>query len=636
MINPIIHSPGVYFDPQNPIYFYNDYWKIVTHVDIVSIQPRLKLLSFYIENTFDVCNRAQPLKPKIVDCRDILNPTKVLLKSNTIKLQSLSHIISVNPPNRIIKRSLEFGGEILKFFFGTLDADDARKYDSAISTCQQDETQIFNLMKDNIHVVQSSINSFNSSIYKLNDNEEKLNYQINLMNNILSNYSKNNNALENIVRINGYISIIESSLLTLSNILDSILNSILFSKLNILHPSVISPTNLLTELEKYSNSINKKLDFPITLNLNNIHTIIDVSQLTSYYYNNKIIFIIQIPLISPVKYNVYRCIPLPTPHDENQPSTFALIHPTKSYLAVTDDRLSYSSFDNMRDCHSINNLYSICPYISTYSTIYNPICETKLLTDVNLKLPAECNYKLIYGHIDIWQNVNNNKWIYVQSEPTKLTVKCDDEIKDTQLSGTGVITLPANCVGFCKTIQLTPSSTKTISVASQLEINFDITLDDCCKRDIFNDSVHLLSPITLTNIDLESLTHASHKLDSLEKEINKIQDQPHIIKYGSYYSTFTYILITTMSLFCTYKLYRFCQNRRRKINQRHTPDSCCIKIFNQCYTQTIDSKSNQSLELNEISHDQLSIRSLPDFESYQKGGLKNVRNSTSNRNIFNN
>lgn len=249
MINPIIHSPGVYFDPQNPIYFYNDYWKIVTHVDIVSIQPRLKLLSFYIENTFDVCNRAQPLKPKIVDCRDILNPTKVLLKSNTIKLQSLSHIISVNPPNRIIKRSLEFGGEILKFFFGTLDADDARKYDAAISTCQQDETQIFNLMKDNIHVVQSSINSFNSSIYKLNDNEEKLNYQINLMNNILSNYSKNNNALENIVRINGYISIIESSLLTLSNILDSILNSILFSKLNILHPSVISPTNLLTELE---------------------------------------------------------------------------------------------------------------------------------------------------------------------------------------------------------------------------------------------------------------------------------------------------------------------------------------------------------------------------------------------------
>ncbi|XP_059051289.1 uncharacterized protein LOC131846088, partial [Achroia grisella] len=293
-------------------------------LDIVGTLPESGIQKFkYILTLQDDLTKFSSAYPmitstteEIADCNDILNPVKVLLRSNAIKFQSLSHIVSTNSSIRINKWSLEFGGEILKFFFGTLDADDARKYDAAISTCQQDETQILNLMKDNIHVVQSSINAFNSSIYKLNDNEEKLNHQINLMNSMFSNYSNYNNALENVFRLNSYINIIESSLLTLSNILDSILNSILFSKINILHPSVISPMNLLTELEKHS---------------------------------------------------------------------------------------------------------------------------------------------------------------------------------------------------------------------------------DIC--DIFNDSVHLLSPISLTNINLESLRHASHKLDNLEKEINKIQDQPHIIKYGSYYSTFTYILI---------------------------------------------------------------------------------------------
>ncbi|KAH9633112.1 hypothetical protein HF086_006777 [Spodoptera exigua] len=435
-----------------------------------------------------LCSKIEP--EEYSNCRDIFNSIEVLLETNYVKAHSLSHIISKDTANRF-KRALEFGGEILKFFFGTLDAEDARNYDAAIDACEKNDNEIFRLMKDNIHIVKSSINSFNSTITKLNQNEVKLNSQINKLNQILSLVTTNNDKVLLLTKLNNLVNIVEGSLLTISNFLDTIVNAILFSKANILHPSILSPSKLFHELSLRSSSINNKLDFPVPLTLDNIHTIIDVSKLISYYYNNRIFFILQIPLIYPIKYVVYKIIPLPTPHDNTKPNTFALITPSKSYIALTDDRLHYSLFDNLQQCSNVNNEHMICPLGSVYSSITNPCCETKLLTEVNLSLPSECNSKLIYGDVDIWQTLNNNKWIYVQSKLNKLTVQCDkSDMKDHPIIGTGILKLTDDCVAFSKTIRLEPSVSTNFVITDQLKVDFDITQDDCCKR-IFSISQYL-------------------------------------------------------------------------------------------------------------------------------------------------
>lgn len=277
----------------------------------------------------------------------------MLIQTNYDKLQSLSHIISDRQTNKA-KRSLEFGGEILKFFFGTLDADDARKYDAAIESCKKSETEMFHLMRDNIHIIKSTINNFNTTIYKLNQNEIKLNSQIEKMNNIFSQITNTDNLLLYISKLNNLLNIIEGSLLTISNLLDTTLNSILFSKVNILHPSVISPLSLYNELFKHSNQISKGLDFPVALNIETIHSLIDISKLSSYYYKNKVIFVLQIPLVTPDKFTVYKNIPLPTPHDDSH-NTFALIQPSNSYIALSDDRLHYAMLNTLDKCKIINS-----------------------------------------------------------------------------------------------------------------------------------------------------------------------------------------------------------------------------------------------------------------------------------------
>lgn len=605
-ITPISHSPGIYFEPIYNIRFYNDHWNVVTHINIISLEPYLNNSESLLRKIHNLCEKLQ--EQDIIQCKDFSSPIEILIQSNLIKSQSLSHLIVNKSPTKV-KRSLEFGGEILKFFFGTLDADDARKYDAAIESCQKSETEMYRLMKDNIHIVQSTIHNFNSSLYKLNQNEVKLNSQINIMNEILSQVSKTDNLLYHISHINSLLNILESSLISISNILDTTLNAILFSKVNVLHPSVISPISLFNELYKQSIHISKRLDFPVELSLNNIHSIIDVSQLSSYYYNNKIIFVLQIPLISENKYIMYKNIPLPTPHSGSHNKTFALIQPSSAYTALSEDRLHYTIFNNLNDCKTINSEYSICKLQTIYSCILNPSCESKLLTEVILTLPEECNSRFMYGHIDIWHKLKNNRWIFVQSHMLKLNIKCDNDVTDYSILGTGYVKLAENCIGYSKTIQLIPSFSKSFEIKSSINIDFDITADDCCSKEKINKTLPYLSPISLTKINLDSLQYSSHKLDNLENELNNLETQSHFVKYGVYYSSFTYFLIISIFLFLAYKVYKCCRKNR-------SSSDYCIQIFNQCNNKKIikhKSKISNSIEMNDIStsDDDKSVKSLP-------------------------
>ncbi|XP_063635018.1 uncharacterized protein LOC134805693 [Cydia splendana] len=466
-ITPILQSPGLYFDPSTTIRFYRDSWNVVTHINIISLDPHLKNIERLLNETTTICNKIN--LTSLFDCNDIATSTQILLESNFAKSSSLSHLLSHNTTvNTKLKRSIELGGKILKFFFGTLDADDARKYDSAIESSQKNEHEIFHLMKENMHIVKSSINAFNSTISKLNSNEIKINLQLEHMTQAISQVTKVNEQLTYMSRVNNLVNVIESSLLTISNYLDSILNAILFSKANILHPSILSPMTLYHELTANNKNANTNSNFPVPVTIENIHSIIDISKLTSYYFNKKMVFVLSILLTYPERYVVYKSLPLPVPHEIENPNTFSLIHPTSSYIAISDNKMHYTLLDDLNICTTVNSEYSICPLLTIYSSISNPCCETRLFTEIPKSLPKECDSKLIFGDVDIWHVLNNNKWIFVQSKPCHLTVKCNDNIEDYSVSGTGILKLTDDCVGFSKTIKLLPSMSKDVSIQRML------------------------------------------------------------------------------------------------------------------------------------------------------------------------
>lgn len=104
-IEIIEHSAGIYFDPTSIVYFQTDNWNVITYVDMINIRPYMENIEKSIENISTFCEKARNLPNINLECKDTINPLEILINSNNLKLESLSHLISDNRQ----KRALEFG-----------------------------------------------------------------------------------------------------------------------------------------------------------------------------------------------------------------------------------------------------------------------------------------------------------------------------------------------------------------------------------------------------------------------------------------------------------------------------------------------------------------------------------------------
>lgn len=448
-------------------------------------------------------------------------------------------------------------------------------YTNAIHQVQSDENKLAHLMKDNIHVIKSTISTFNNSMSKVNENENRLNINLQIIEKSLQEIGNSNDKLEIKSKLSLLLNSLESIIISLSFDIDDLNNAILFSKNNVLHPTVLSPYKLFTELDQNKNNLPKHCELPVTLSLQNIHEIIDISSLVCFYNYNKIILVLRIPLVLPQTYNLFHVIPLPVPYDVSKPDTFALVAPSKSYIAITNDRMFYSLFDNLDNCKSIGKKCFVCVLESVFSTIANPTCETVLISEVITTLPRSCETKLLHGSIDIFHKLNNNRWIFVQSEPGKCHITCESEPNnnDEILFGTGILSIPKNCKAFFKTLQFSYSESITTNISLYIS-NFTLIDDDCCEKTKINKTLANLPFVKLSNVNnLNSLLHASIQLNDLEKELNKLENPSHLVKYSTHYLSAIYVLIGLVLLYMCIRI--------RKLFCLRNPNHC-VQIYNQC------------------------------------------------------
>ncbi|CAG9793029.1 unnamed protein product [Diatraea saccharalis] len=178
--------------------------------------------------------------------------------------------------------------------------------------------------------------------------------------------------------LNTHFSILNSLSAMIIEEIDLIVNSILFAKQNVLHPHIISPKEIYHELTS-NIKILKHKEFPVRLTLEDIHILIDISTLNIFYMNFKLVFVLNIPLVTSQEYELYHVLPLPIPHTF-QDLTYALVQPTKRYLGITTNRHSYVQFNNLDQCKKLSREHFICQDLNEYSAMSNPSCESLLIT----------------------------------------------------------------------------------------------------------------------------------------------------------------------------------------------------------------------------------------------------------------
>ncbi|VVC95660.1 unnamed protein product [Leptidea sinapis] len=127
-------------------------------------------------------------------CENTLSSLLVRYEDIKREYNSISHVISSRN-----KRSAWFGaiGTAFRHIFGTLDKNDAIKYDQAIESVQTDEKTLAKLVKENILVTTTTLSSFKETIKHLESNQKALDE------NIYKLFSKYNNVTNKLKKIKG-------------------------------------------------------------------------------------------------------------------------------------------------------------------------------------------------------------------------------------------------------------------------------------------------------------------------------------------------------------------------------------------------------------------------------------------------
>lgn len=504
----------------------------------VNVSP----IEHHLKNIHDVFSiiRFQCRENKETDttqCQNLLQPLETLYNDIKGDFKSISHIIS----NSISKRSAWIGGigVVFKHIFGTLDEDDAKNYENAIRVLYDNDKQLKDSIKKTIMVSQSAISNINQSIHELNTNEAKLNDVIEGLSFSMTNVTDRLDRLSFKVRLSNILNILQTNLLAMSFKVEDLLNSILLVKSNILHPSILNPSQMYNDIVSNLKILPKYKDFPINLEINNIHALINTADLTCYYVDYKLMFIVKLPLVSLEQFNIYKSIPLPTPHANGKLNSFAMIIPSGQFLALSKDKLSYTYLKDMNNCKQIPTNTYLCETTEIYAVLHNPSCETEIITKALNSLPDICVYKFLVGDVDIWHRLNNNKWVFVQSKPTRLSIECNTNVSEIVISGTGVLNVPANCVAFYKNIKFITKVYPKLNVPIATSY-FNIINDSCCNFYRFSKISATIPFSKIKSVNLDSLNDFKSVSNQISKDL--------MIKAPSFNNHVTFPIFSILSI----------------------------------------------------------------------------------------
>lgn len=509
-----------------------------------------------------LCNQYQLEISGDLECHSMLEPLSVRYNDIVSEYSSFSHLTSSNR----VRRSAWLGivGTLSKTIFGTLNEDDAIKYDNAIQSIQNNEKKLSSLIKENILVTTTTLSKLNKTFHDVKTNEVNLNLAIDDLSQKLKNISQISNEINFKVKLNSILNSLESSLLALSFQLQDITNAIILCSQHILHPAILPPAQLYEELVDNYIHLPLGTKLPIDLDLSNIHKLINVSNVVCFTLNNKIIFVLKIPLVSPRQYNLFHCIALPTPHTSVETQYFSFVKPSYKYIAMTKDKSEYCNLPSLTECKIISDQEYICDIPSVYPTSANPSCESELLSTLVTTLPVQCKTDFIHGHIDLWKRITNNRWLFVQSVNNKLFIECYKQtITEVNIIGTGIFKSPENCIAYSKTTRLVPKLNNVNVNISIVQPDFSIINDSCCNLLNIKEKSHE-SPVKLENIDLDLFTlDLKSKFKTIYDEADQIQNQHPILKYETHYSVAIILILISIFLFFMYKFVIVIKSRSR-------------------------------------------------------------------------
>jgi hypothetical protein len=598
------------------MFFYPTQWKVISYVNLkptLSLWKQIKTHQSQIVNYCRTINNATWYT--LTDC----NAFTPYVRSKVKYVDQLKDIIAeyLTPqPKRVKRGILNFGGDILKFLFGTLTQSDAKKYTEHIKTLENEQQSFLRISQEQMVVLKSAITSFNITMRKVNRNERLLNENLQRLNQLLvDEINQIHTQIDSVMMVNENIRQIQRGLLECQHTFEILVDAFLHAQDGVIQPQLMTLTKVRDMVK--TESLPDGLDFPSfpSIELSKIITPVIFSQ------NLYLVYILQIPLLQSTPYQLYKLQPFPI---QQQEKVFTYIKATKEFIFTNTIRQKYGklSYSELQACFMPNELSYVCKEnIPIVTYIPNMDCESTLIHPSTMQIPSKvCEQRVLTLENTYWIPLHlSNEWLFTAPSTELFTVLCGTEKFQLTLHNRGKLYLPPRCKGY--------STHNTLYALSTLESNNsqdDIlplaSVDiDCCLTVEEKEQLHkipLQKPLTNILSSIEDLNMASVKIDEVQKLIDaeKAKRYEHFqvltATWGTVVITIVLIIICICCSCCCCKCCRRCVfwiwdkwTPRECISQ--TRERCCV-ITNINADRVLYSELPQTPPLTPIS-----VRSLP-------------------------
>jgi hypothetical protein len=250
-----------------------------------------------------------------------------------------------------------------------------------------------------------------------------------------------------------------------------------------------------------------------------------ISTVDTYLVANNLVYIVQVPLVMPSVFSVFKVIPFPM-QVEGTKGNYTLIQPEKEFVVIDNIKGVFAKLEqnDLQQCKRIQVKELICkqefPLFSSHmSTDY----EIQMSQPTQL-VPQGCTWKAVELKETLWVNLQENTWLYVAPVPERLTVLCSgQEPIAVEIKGDGVLTFVSACTGYGNVIirSLTVQSVNNTGKDSYQPLDLS---HDCCEMTIDTlalGEINFETPInSIPNHD-EELHVAVRKVQNVERLVNE-------------------------------------------------------------------------------------------------------------------
>lgn len=444
---------------------------------------------------------------------EIFNHLKYLHK------KALNKYRNIKPTHRQKRGLINVVGKAYKWAFGLLDSDDAARYDNAIKTLDKNQQKIHHDLENMLTITKEFMNETNNVIEKVLINQNQIYGQIKILQ---DNVNKNTLFL----KLQNWINVMIIDCQNMIEILDTLENSVLFARLNIVDSNILS----LIELDNILESI--KSIYPNGIvNFEYKQSYLEIIKLEVLYVQNKLLFNFHIPITNENLFDYYKLFPIPNNGE--------ILIPPEPYIIIdNEDHYFLREACNMVEDYCIhyektpNKLPSCIPQLLRGNQLHN--CSTIMVNSI---------------HKTLMEPVDDANVIIVPAKSEKITKQCPHQ-EYAEINEPHLIKIPKNCRIVVGNYSF--GNNDVIMDTKPIDLLPIRTTVQLSSRD---------SPLVLQEIHTDRLADVFKSAKSTH-----IQDLESVKLTTDSSNVLLYIVITIVIILCIILLYKYClKNKKQKI-----------------------------------------------------------------------